>query len=564
MTGFGVNVVSLHADVVSPVRRLIIVLFAGAGLVLLIACANIANLLLARAMAREREMAVRGALGAGRGRIVRQLLTESAVLGAAGGVAGVLAAFGVLRVLLALAPRDIPLLDRVHLDPAALAFAAAASIISVAIFGLVPAFRLARAVAATGAGLQATLRSTNERSGGSANARLRSTLLVGEVALSLVLLTSAGLLIRSSLQLARVDYGFRPADLLIVSLDLPAARYDSAGQIGFFARTADRLRSVHGVVGATAMTDPPAGSSVTFSFAIEGRPSPNASGREDPEALRVVTPDYFRVMGIPLIGGRAFEERDRADAPPVVMVNQTLARKHWPNESPVGKRISLAGADGPWMEIVGVAGDTRLSSADQPPAPALYMPHAQKKWRWMSWLTIGLRVSPETNLTAIAPAVRAAIWEIDPLLPIDRIVMADDLYRDSTARRRFAMVLLGSFATLALALGMIGMYGVLSYSVVQRSREIGIRMALGAQPREVMQIVLRQALAMTALGLAIGLVVSLAGTRVLRSLLYEVSPTDVTTFVLVGVLLGGVASVAAWLPARRATRIDPLMVLREA
>jgi predicted permease len=388
--------------------------------------------------------------------------------------------------------------------------------------------------------------------------------LVGEVALSLVLLTAAGLLIRSSMQLARVDYGFRTSDLLTVALDLPRARYDSAGQIGFYARVIDRVRSVRGVVAATGMADGPTGSPATFSFAIEGRPATNPSGREDPQPLRVVTSDYFRVLGVPLIAGRAFDERDRSDAPPVVMLNQMLARRHWPNESAVGKRISFAGPEGPWMEIVGVVGDTRMVSADQPPTPALYLPHAQKRWRWMSWLTVGIRVAPDADLTTIVPAVRTAIWELDPTLPIDRVAMADELYRESTARRRFAMVLLGAFAALALALGMIGMYGVLSYSVVQRSREIGIRMALGAQPREVMQIVLRQALAMTILGLAIGLVVSLAGTRVLRSLLYEVSPTDITTFLFVGLLLGGVASIAAWLPARRATRIDPLMVIREA
>jgi putative ABC transport system permease protein len=565
MTGYGVNVVGLHADLVAGVKDMILVLFGGAGLILLIACANIANLLLARAMTREREMAVRGALGAGRGRVVRQLLTESGVLAVLGGVAGIAIAYALVRGLVALAPSDMPMIERVHIDVAALGFAALAAAASAVVFGLVPAIRLARQLGRAGDSLQATLRTAHDRTSGVQHARLRSSLLIGEVALSLVLLVGAGLLVRSSQRLARVNYGYRPDGLLSVSVDLPRARYDSAGQVAFYEQLVERVRATRGVTGVAGTTSPPAsGDETTFSFAIEGRPSTNRSGREDPQPLRVVTPDYFRTMGIPLTGGRAFDGRDRVGAPPVAIIDQSLARKHWPNESPVGKRISLVGQQGPWIEIVGVVGDTRMASADQTPGPSFYMPHAQKTWRWMSWLTLIVRAAPETDLRSLGSVVRAAAWEIDPQLPIDRIATVEDLYRESTARRRFAMTLLATFAAVAVLLGMVGMYGVLSYSVAQRSREIGIRMALGAPARHVMDGVLRHALAMTTAGIILGGIAAVAASRVLRTLLYEISPTDAPTFVAVAVLLAVVAAGAAWIPARRATRVDPLRVIRDA
>jgi putative ABC transport system permease protein len=560
MTGWGANVVPLHGDLVASVRPVLLVLLGGVGLILLIACANIANLLLARAVTREREMAVRGALGAMRGRLVRQLLTEGLVLAVAGGVLGLVLAAPVLRALIALAPADIPLLEGVRLDRTVLGFAAAATIISTALFALAPAARLART------DLQTMLRASHGSAGGLRHGRLRNALLVGEVAVSLVLLIGAGLLLRSARHLSEVDYGFRADGLLGVFLDLPRARYDSTvKQVAFYDRLLERIRATPGVAAATATSEmPAAGANMTFSYTIEGRPAASPSGREDAQLLHVVTPEYFRVLGIPLVRGRTFDARDDADAPRVVIVNESFARRHWPRENPLGRRFSMRGPQDSWLEIVGVVGDTRMVSADAPPSPIFYIPHAQKQWHWLAWMTLIVRAEPGRDPRSLAPIVQAAVAEQDRRLPIHRIATVHELYGESTARRRFATTLITVFAALALLLGTIGMYGVLSYAVAQRRREIGIRIALGAKPGKVMGTVLRQALMLTALGVMIGTGAALGLTRLLGALLYEVSPTDPITFVAVAVLLTVVAAFAAWMPAWRATRIDPLVVLREA
>jgi putative ABC transport system permease protein len=559
MQGWGVNVVAFHEDVVSPVRSLLLVLLGGAVVVLLVACANLANLLLARALAREREMAVRLALGAGRGRLVRQLLTESLVLAMVGSTAGLVIAPLLLRGLVRYAPADLPRLEAVGIQAPVFAFAGAITVACTLLFGLVPALRVA------GTELQATLRASNDRTGGVRHARLRGALLVGEVALSLVLLVGAGLLVRSAQRLAHVDLGYRSDGVAAIQLDLPRARYpETERHVAFFAALEQRLRAVPGVAAVGATTEPPAsGFNMTFSFAIEGRPARNPSGREDPQPVRVVTPEYFRTLAIPLRHGRAFTDADRADTRPVVIVDEALARLHWPGEDPIGRRISFVGAQGPWFEIVGVVGDTRMRGLDQPADPALYLPHAQKRWPWMSWLTMVVRAEPGRDPAALSAALRAVVWEQDPALGIQALTTLERLNADSVARRRFAMTLLIAFATLSLVLGMVGMYGVLSYTVAQRSREIGIRMALGADAARVRGVMLRQALLLTGAGIAIGGVGALALSRVLGSLLYEVSPADPVTFSAVTVLLVLVAAVAAWLPARRATRVDPLVVLRE-
>jgi predicted permease len=316
-----------------------------------------------------------------------------------------------------------------------------------------------------------------------------------------------------------------------------------------------------------ATTEPPAsGNNMTFGFVIEGRPAANARGREDPQQLRVVTPGYFKTMGQPVLSGRAFDVTDRATTTLVVIVNQALARKHWPNDNPVGKRISLVGHDGPWLQIIGVAGDTRIENADVPPPPALYIPYAQRRpmWSWMSWASLMVRVQPGVEPISLLPAVRAALWELDPRLPIHGAMAVEDAYGQSMARRRFATTLLGAFAAVALVLGVVGMYGVLSYSVAQRRREMAIRLALGAGATQVVRVVVWQAVTLALIGVLLGGVAALALTRQLGSLLYEVSPTDPVTFVVVALLLPLVAALAAWIPARRALRIDPMLVMREA
>jgi len=302
---------------------------------------------------------------------------------------------------------------------------------------------------------------------------------------------------------------------------------------------------------------------MTFSFAIEGRPSRNVSGREDAQPLRVVAGDYFRVMGIPVRRGRAFTPTDRADAPPVVIVNESLARLLWPDVDPVGSRVSFVGPSGPWLQVVGVVGDTRSNAADAAPVPAMYVPFAQKRWPWMTWMTLVVRTDAAGNASTLGGALRGRVRQVDGRLPIQRVSPVMDLYRESVARRRFATVLTGAFAGLALILGVVGMYGVMSYGVVQRRREFGIRLALGARASQVTRVVVREALALAGVALLVGLAASLGLTRVLSGLLYEVSPRDPVTLTAVSLLVAVVAMAAAWIPARRATHIDPATTIRD-
>jgi putative ABC transport system permease protein len=565
MTGYTTNVVSMRDDMVAAVKPMLLILLAGATLLLLVACANIANLLLARAVSRRREIAVREALGAGRARLVRQLLTESIVMALVGGLLGTGAAAVLTRGLLALAPSDLPRLSAIRVDGGVLAYALATSVASGLLFGVVPALRLVgRRAGATS--LQLVLRAAGDRGGSARQGHVRSVLLVGELAVSLVLLTAAGLLLRSAYRLSIIDYGYRPDGVAAAGFDLPRARYDSSGRhIAFYEQLMERVRQLPNVTGVAATTEElGSSSSMTFSFAIEGRASRNASGREDPQPLRVVAGDYFRVMGIPLRRGRAFVAADRMDASPVAIVNQALARTLWPGRDPVGSRISFVGPSGPWVRIVGVVGDTRSNAADEPPAPAMYLPFSQKRWSWMSWLTLMIRTDAAGETDALRTALRGAVRELDPQLPVLGVATVPQLYRESIARRRFATVLTGAFAAAALVLGMVGMYGVLSYGVAQRRREFGIRLALGAQASQVTRVVVRDALTLAVIGVALGTSVALPVTRLLSGLLYEISPTDPATFVGVGVLVVVVAAVAAWFPARRATRIDPAMTIRDA
>jgi predicted permease len=566
MKGYSTNVVAMQDDMVATVRPVLLILMTGSMLLLLVACINIANLLLARAVGRQREIAVRSALGAGRGRLIRQLLTESTVIALVGGVLGVAAAAALTRGLLALAPSDIPRLSAVHSDATVLVYALVASIASGVLFGLAPAFRLVTAGRRNPQSLQAILRASDSRAGGGGQGRARSLLLVGELAVSLVLLTGAGLLLRSAYRLSQIDYGYRPDGLVAATLDLPHARYaDSPRHVAFYDQLIDRIRQLPHVTAVAGTTEEfGSNSSMTFSFAIEGRLSRNASGREDAQPLRVVAGDFFRAAGIPVKRGRGFTDADQADTPPVVVVNESLARLLWPDRDPVGTRISFVGASGPWLEVVGVVGDTRSNAADVAAGPAMYMPFSQKIWPWMTWLTLIVRTDGTGDLTALGASLRDAVWQLDGQLPIQGIATVRELYRESIARRRFATVLTGAFAGAALLLGMIGMYGVLSYGVLQRRREFGIRIALGARSSQVTGVVVREALLLAAVAVVVGTAGALAVTKLLADLLYEVSPTDPVTFVGVAMLVTIVAAAAAWIPARRATRIDPAITIREA
>jgi predicted permease len=565
MKGYATNVVGLADDVVSGVRPLLLVLMAGAVLLLLVACANVANLLVARAVGRSREMAVRGALGASRGRLVRQLVTESLVIATVGGGAGTALAIGLTRGLVGVAPADIPRLSAVHVDGVVLSYALATTIVSGLLFGLAPVGRLLASGRWSSRSLQMTLRAAGER-GSARQARALSVLLVGELAISLMLLVSAGLLLRSAYRLGTVDYGYREKGLVAAGFDLPRLRYDGTDRhVAFYDRLIDAARQIPHVAGVAGTTEEfGSPSSMTFSFAIEGRLSRNPSGREDAQALRVVDGDYFRVMGVPVLLGRPFAPSDRADAPPVVIVNASLARLLWPSENPVGARISFAGATGPWLTVVGVVGDTRSNVADAKPAPAMYLPFAQKRWSWMSWLTLVVRTDGTGDVESLGAALRDVVKQLDDRLPVQRVAAVRDLYRASIARRRFATVLTGAFAAAALLLGTVGMYGVLSYGVAQRRREFGIRLALGARASQVTGVVVREAFTLAAVAVVVGTAGALAVTRVISGLLYEVSPRDPATFGAVASLVAVVAVAAAWIPARRATRIDPAATIRDA
>jgi putative ABC transport system permease protein len=556
MEGWGVNVQPYRADLVSGVRPLLILLLGAVALVLVLACANLANLLLARALAREREVAVRGALGAGRPRLLQQFLTEALLIALLGGGLGFVLTAAGLDAFVRLAPDDIPLLEQTRIDPAVFGFAVAATVMATLLFGLLPALN------ATASDPAATLRAATERGGGLRHARLRSALLIAEVALSVVLLTGAGLLVRSFLRIEQVDYGFDPENILITYVSLPSARYPGTPQhVDFFRRALERVEAVPGIRSAVGTTDPPALQvSVTFSFAIEGRPRPGPQDREDPVTLAAVTPGYFRALGIPLLQGRAFSESDGPETPAVLIINRALAQRHWPGQDPVGKRISFQGQQGPWLQIVGVVGDTRHSNVDRPNDPTIYIPYAQKRWSWLNWLALAART--EGDPESLAPSVRDAIWEVDGTLALGRITPLVDLYGELNARRRFATVLLGVFALLAMILGTVGVYGVLAYAVAQRTREIGVRIALGAQRRSVAATVVRQGVVLALAGIGLGVPAALGLSRFLGSLVFGISTQDPGTFIAVPLLMLSVAAVAAYLPARRATRVDPLQALR--
>jgi len=557
MRDWRVHVAPMHADIVAPVRPLIVILLAGAGLLLVVACGNAGNLLLTRALARSREIAVRGALGAGGFRIVRQLLVESLVLAMLAAMAGVGVAFMALRALLALAPEDLPRLEQIRLDPVVLGWTLLIAIASTVLVGLAPALRLARV------DLQSALRTAH--SSGERHGRLRGGLVIMEVAASLVMLVGAGLLVRSFERLRQVDYGFEPRGLLAVSLNLPHGRYpDSPSQFEFYRRLQERLGGFPGVIAATGSSMPPGyGHPMTFSFAIQGKVSPNPSGRFEPVPLNAVMPGYFATMGIPLLRGRVIDARDRADAPAVAMVNQALARLLWGGEDPVGSRIAFAGPEGPWLEVVGVVGDTRMQAADEDPRPILFTPFLQKTWPWLSWQTALLRLPAGADPVAAAVSVRRALTELDPDLAIQQLATAEELYAEGQARRRLAAVLLGGFATTALVLGVIGLYGVMSTAVAERQREIGVRMALGAGRPGVLGMVLAQAAQLVVAGVVVGAVAAAATTKLLVSMLYETSPVDPVTFVAVALLLVVAGLGAALIPARRATAIDPVSAIRE-
>ena len=541
-----ITVVPLKEYLVGQARPYLLMLAGAALLVLLIAIANVASLTLARAAERQKEIALRTALGASKSRLVRQLLTESLILSFVGGLAGVTLAVWCTGFLTAIAPGDLPRLQSAYVDGRVLLFALAISVISGILLGLLPAWRSANT------NLQTHLKEGETRSASAPRQALRKALVVSEVTLALVLLCGAGLLIRTLWKLSSVNPGFDPQNVLVAELVLPKTKYRDAGQqTMFFQQLIERIKASPGIEAAGGTSNLPlSGTNMVFLASVEGRSSLPAS-------FRAVTEDYFRTMRIPLLKGRWFDDHDTAESQPVVIVNETMARQISPDhEEVLGKRIKH-GFKNQVAEVVGVIGDVKYAGLDQQTKPEMYAPFAQRAWPFMR-----IVARSKSDPSVVAAAIREAVRAIDKDQPVDKITTMSSVVSASIVDRSFYMQLLGTFASLAFILASVGIYGVVSYSVAQRTREIGIRVALGARRRDVLGLVLREALRLTALGVALGLVGAFVATRVLRSLLFEVKPTDPATFICLSLLLTFVALVASYIPARRATKVDPLVALR--
>ena len=548
---------------VEPVKDILLdgvetrlVMLMGAVLfVLLIACANMGNLLLARASTRRREIAVRHALGARPGRLVRQMLTESVLLAAIGGVAGFALGSALLRFLLATLPDDLPRLKGVALEPGVLVFTAGVSLLSGVFFGAFPALQAAS---------RAPMDAVREGSRGSAGNRfVRTALVASELALALMLLVGAGLLARSFARLLEVPPGFQSGRLLTFAVSIPAATYKTAAQrLGFFEEAARQLEPLPGVQAVTMTTTlPVAGRGNGAWFNIVDRPLPPT---QTPPGIpnRVVRANYFQAMGIPLLKGRRFTSHDGLEGSRAVIVSESVARRFWPDEEPLGKRIYMGAPDNrvvPDSEIVGVVADVKQTGLDEEMPEAVYVPHGLVPV--ISNVTFAIRTS--TDPSSLAPAVRSVMRRLDPGVPLVRMQTMDAILARATAPARSSMLLVGLFASVALALAVIGVFGVLSYTVNQQTTELGIRMALGASTRSVKLLVLTQGMLPVAAGVAIGVVGALGLTRFMDTLLFGVTPTDALTFALVSLLLVSVAALASYIPARRATRVDPVRVLRQ-
>src|SRR6266550_4403644 len=551
-TGIGISLIPTQEQTVKDIRPALLVLFGAVAFLLLIACANIANLLLARAASRKKEIAIRTALGASRLRVLRLLLTESLMLSLAGGGIGFLLALWGTDALVALEPDNIPRLSEVGVDARVFLFTLSVSVVTGIVFGLIPGMRTARP------DLNEALKEGPRGSTGSAGSKgTRSVLVVLEVALSLVLLVGAGLMIKSFLRLQQTNLGFNPENVLAVSLTLPESRYPGdRQQAGFFQETLARLQSVSGVQSAGATTSLPLTLSVNGSdFRIEGQPEPEA-GKELIINMSSVSPGYFQTLGVPLMKGRDFSDRDNKDAPKTAIINSDLARTYFPNENPIGKRIKFTDTD-TWISIVGVTGDVKQLGQDIGVKPEIYFPYLQVPAASMS---VVVRTANEPM--SLTGAVKTQIQIIDKDLPIDDAKTMQQLLANSKSGRRFNLILLTGFALVALVLAMVGIYGVMSYTVAQRTHEIGIRVAVGAQSRDVFRMVIGQGMVLAMIGVAFGLVGALALTRLMTSMLFGVEATDPATFISIALLLTGVALVACYIPGRRATKVDPLVALR--
>lgn len=547
----GVKLVDLHEQVIGNVRLALWVLLGSVLLVLLIACANAANLLLAQAAARQKEIAVRAALGASRWRVLRQLLTESLLLAVCGGALGVLLAHWTIKALTSLNPKGVPRLTEINLDGRVLLFTGVVVLLTSVAFGLAPAWQAAKI------DLSQALKEGGRTGAGTGSARLRRGLVMAEIALAFVLLVGAGLLLHSFARLLQVDLGFNPNNVLKMSVSLPPTVYkDDAQKMVFIERALERIKALPGVEAvAAANVTPLSGYAANLPFEIENRP-PALPGEQPNAENRAVSADYFRALGMQVRRGRSFTEFDVKQSLSVI-INEALAEQYWPGEDPLGKRILISKTNSQWREIVGVAANIRQSGVEAAPLPEMYEPTLRNAAGFYD-LVVRSSVAPES----LTRSLRAEFRQLDPDLPLFTVRTLAETVQMNLARQRFAMQLLGVFAGLALVLAAIGIYGVLAYTVAQRTREIGLRMALGAQRGDVLRLILREAMRWVLLGGLCGLVVALALSRVLTNLLYGVKATDPLTFASVAVLLVGVALIACLVPAWRAAKVDPMIALR--
>jgi putative ABC transport system permease protein len=555
-----VRVVRLSEKLTGNVRRALLVMFGAVAFVLLIACANVANLLLARSAARQKEMAIRAAVGAGRLRLVRQLLTESLLLSLLGGMAGALVARWGVKLLVAMSPGGIARIEESGVDGRVLGFTCAVAVLTGLIAGAFPALQASKT------DVNETLKAQSaERSGQGGMRRALPALMIAELAMALVLLVGAGLMIKSFIRLLEVPKGFNPDGLLTLLLRPGYDKYPpgSPRRGAYYQEALSRVQSLPGVQSACLTSFLPlTGPTVRLIVGqIEGRP-PFERGTEPIVEGNHISPEYFQTMGIPMRAGRPFAAQDGADAPKVVIINETLARRFFPNENPIGRRLFPAPNQ---KTIVGVAPDTRHHGLDQEVRPEVYLPYLQHPNDMIS-LRLVVRGEPgqnnPTGSSSLAPAIRNQAQAIEPNEPVSQVITMDEQLSNSVAQRRFQMLLLGVFAAVALAIATVGIYGVISYSVSQRTQEIGIRMALGAQANDVLRMLIWRGISLALVGVALGLAAALALTRFMKNLLFEVSATDPATFALIALLLVGVAFIASYIPARRATKVDPLIALR--
>ena len=553
-----IDAVPLQEAIVGDVRQVLYVLLGAVGFLLLIASANVANLLLARAAAREREIAVRGALGAGRRRIVAQLVTESVVLALVSGLAGLLLASWGTQALLAMVPQAIPRLDEVRMHVPVFLFALGVASLCGIAFGLVPALRASRTP------LVATLKDGGRGASGAGHRRAQRVLVVTEIALALILSVGAGLMIRSFAALQRVSPGFDPGHLLTFEVALPTTSYKEDARVrGFYDALVQKLEAVPGVrsVGLT-ISLPPNLLQVTDNFMVEGQVlPPNQSAPVGP--IVMASDALFTTLGVPLIRGRVFDARDEAGRAPTVIVNEALAGKYLPGVDPVGRHLKIGGPErpiapnNPWMEIVGVVGDIKYSGLQTAPEPTYYLPYRQNPWNGQFVV-----VRTTSDPAALATAAREAVASLDKDLPVARLRTMADVMTASVAPPRFRTVLVTIFALVGLLLAAIGIYGVMAYAVAERTHELGVRIALGAERRDVVRLVLGAALVLAAAGVAAGVAGALATTRLIQSLLFGVTSTDAMTFAGISALLFATAIAASWIPTRRALRVDPMVALR--